>query len=254
MSTFKGFVVFLVFCVLAACAAACARAPDQDPMTPHDPFERYNRGVASFNRAANRTVIHPVLRGYRVVVPNPARKGLSNFLENLRAPTIIANQALQGDWQGTHDAAARGIVNTLLGVGGIFDVASVGGIPEESEDFGQTLAVWGVSSGPFVVVPLIGPSSVRDYVGYGVDVYTHPLNMYLRNVGHDEWNYARVGASYLHVRESIMDGVEALENNSLDPYAAMRSAYYQARNAAIRDESPGAPSVTPDIPDVEEGQ
>ena len=245
-----GLIALLLSVALAACAGPAAR---KDMSAPYDPFEGYNRAVHRFNTGVDNAVIFPVLTGYRAAVPRPARESVSNVLFTLRAPMIVANEALQGDWQGTHDAAARGIVTALLGVGGIFDVASAGGIPKEDEDFGQTLAVWGAPPGPYIVVPVLGPSFLRDYAGYGVDVYFNPLNMYLRNTDQEGWNYARVGVSYLDLREQVMDGQRAIRAGALDPYAAERSAYYQARAAAIRDESPGVRADDgPDIPDVEE--
>ncbi|MBL3677477.1 MAG: VacJ family lipoprotein [Alphaproteobacteria bacterium] len=244
-------VVFFGLAALALAACAGPAAQKTGLTTTYDPFEGYNRAVTKLNTKVNTAVVHPALKGYRVVVPRPARKGLSNVLYNLRFPVIVANQTLQGDWQGAHDAGARGIVNTILGVGGLFDVASAGGIPKEDEDFGQTLAVWGVPAGPYIVTPLLGPSSLRAYTGYAVDGAANPLNMYLRNTDQRGLSYTRMGVGYLNLREKTMDGVEALERSSLDPYAALRSAYYQTRAAAIRDDFPGIRTM-PDIPEMEE--
>lgn len=213
-----------------------------------DPFEGTNRAIFSFNSAVDNAVIHPTIRGYRAVVPKPARNGFSNFLTNLKAPVRFGNQVLQGDAKGAGNEFVRTSVNTLLGVGGVFDLAGYEGLEYESEDFGQTLAVWGLGHGPYLVVPFLGPSSLRDYVGYAVDSFVDPLGLYLRNTGRYGMFYGRLGAEYLTLRDSLMDVLEDLEASSIDYYAATRSTYYQARDAQVRDLG-GSVSAGPAIPD-----
>ena len=165
---------------LSACASSNYDQAS-DPMQVYeisDPFESTNRAVFEFNHVINQAVIHPAVEGYRFVVPDPAREGVSNFLVHLKSPVRFANQLLQGDLEGAGNEALRTVVNTFVGVGGIFDVAGYEGY---EYDFGQTLAVWGVPHGPYLVVPLIGPSSARDYVGYAVDSFADPLRLYLVN-------------------------------------------------------------------------
>jgi phospholipid-binding lipoprotein MlaA len=205
-----------------------------------DPLERSNRRIFSFNNGFDHYVLNPVLKGYRAIVPQPARQGLRNFLRNLKSPTTFANELLQGDVEGAGVVLQRTVINTTVGLGGLFDPAGKNGLPYAQEDFGQTLGVWGVGYGPYLVVPILGPSSLRDYAGYFVDSYADPLRWYLFNTDNEGWYYAKLGADYLDLRESLMDVLEGLEKSSIDYYAAVRSTYYQRREALIRDESPTA--------------
>jgi phospholipid-binding lipoprotein MlaA len=218
-----------------------------------DPFEGYNRAIFSFNNAFDNAIGKPVAKGYRAVVPQPARTGIRNVLKNLKSPVIFGNQVLQGDLKGAANTLGRTVINTLIGVGGLFDVAEAGGIPYESEDFGQTLGVWGVGNGPYVVLPLLGPSSFRDAAGMTVDAFADPLNIYLRNTDQDEWLYARLGVTAVDTREEFLEILNDLEKNSIDYYSAMKSSYIQRRIALIADESPNDAASTA-IPDYDAGQ
>lgn len=237
--------------------AACASPKDTEtrrniPAAERisDPLEGVNRGVFAFNEAVDKAVVEPVARGYRYVAPKPVRTSVRNVLRNLKSPVIMGNQLLQGDLEGFANASGRLFINTLLGVGGIFDVADMGGIPYEPEDFGQTLAVWGVGNGPYIVIPLLGPSTVRDASGMVVDSFADPVRIYM--FSHDlEWlHYTRVGVGVIDAREQLLDIVDDLRANSFDYYAAIRSTYYQNREALINDHNP-ALSGAPDIPDYE---
>ena len=219
---------------------ACAGASHD----PSDPMEGFNRGVFKFNDAVDTAVLAPVAKGYRAAVPQPARTGVRNFVKNLKSPTVIANEILQGDVKGAANATTRMLANTLIGVGGIFDVAS--GIEASDEDFGQTLGKYGVGSGPYVVLPFFGPSNARDTVGLAVDSFTDPLNMWLNNTDRDGWLIARVGVATVDKREELLDVLADLKKNSVDYYAAMRSAYGQRRDAQIRDNKTDD-SALPDI-------
>ena len=201
-----------------------------------DPFESSNRTIFAFNKAVDKAVIHPVVKGYRFIVPEPGRKGLRNFLRNLKSPVTLANEVLQGDVDGAGKVVLRAVVNTLVGVGGVFDVAGSEGYEYEQEDFGQTLGAWGVGHGPYLVLPILGPSSARDYAGYIVDSFADPLRWYLFNIDEEGWYYAKVGVEYLDLRESLVDVLEELEKSSIDYYAAVRSTYYQRREALVRDQ------------------
>lgn len=216
----------------------------------YDPFEKVNRSVLTVNESVDKAVIEPVARGYRYAAPKPVRTGVRNFLRNLKSPLTMGNQLLQGDMEGFANASGRLFINTLLGVGGIFDVADMGGIPYEAEDFGQTLAVWGVGNGPYIVIPLLGPSTARDGTGLLVDSLLDPVRIYL--FAHDlEWlHYTRVGVSIIDQREELLDVIDDLRRNSFDYYAALRSAYYQRREALIRDMDPDTASG-PEIPDYD---
>lgn len=200
-----------------------------------DPFEGANRAVFAFNEAVDDTLIHPIAKSYRAAVPTPARTGVRNFLRNLKSPMTFANQLLQGDMSGAGTVVLRALVNSTVGLAGLFDVAKEAGMEYEQEDFGQTMAVWGVGHGPYLVLPVIGPSSVRDYAGYFIDGYADPLRWYLYNTDEEGWYYAKLGADYLDLRESLVDVLAELEAGSIDYYAAVRSTYYQRRDALARD-------------------
>ena len=235
--------VFSLFTMIAGTAlllAACASDNQSSVMAGNveisDPFENTNRAVFSFNNAVDDAVIHPIAKGYNFVLPGPARTGIDNALKNLRSPVNFANQLLQGDFDGAGNVLVRASVNTLLGLGGLFDIAGYEGIEYEGEDFGQTLAVWGVDHGPYLVVPIIGPSSARDYVGFAVDSFADPLRWYLFNIDEKGIYYGKVGLEYLNLRASLVDVLEDLESSSIDYYAATRSAYYQRREALVKDQ------------------
>lgn len=222
--------------------SACASGPDGEIK---DPIEGVNRGIFKFNDAVDTVVFKPVAKGYRKAVPQPARKGVRNFLHNLKSPQIIANNLLQGDLTGAGNSTTRMAANTLLGVGGIFDVAGSEGVKYEEEDFGQTLGVWGVGNSPYLVLPLLGPSSVRDTTGLLVDGYTDPVRLYLTNTHNEGWFYAKVGVATIDKREELLDLLDDLKKNSIDYYAALRSSYAQRREAQIRDSEDD--SALPDI-------
>jgi phospholipid-binding lipoprotein MlaA len=222
--------------------ASCASNQEQiyvGDIKVDDRFEQSNRMVFAFNDTVNDAVVHPVVKGYRMAVPSPARTGVRNVLRTLRSPVNLGNQVLQGDIEGAGNVVTRTIINVLIGVGGIFDVAGYEGIEYEVEDFGQTLAVWGVDHGPYLVLPLIGPSSLRDYTGYVVDGFADPLRWYLFNIEEKGIYYTKVGLEYLDLRESLIDVLEELEASSIDYYAATRSIYYQRREAMVEDRARG---------------
>jgi len=215
-----------------------------------DPLEDVNRAVFAINEGVDKAVVEPIARGYRYVAPKPIRQGVRNFLRNLKSPIVMGNELLQGDMEGLANASGRLFINTLLGVGGIFDIADMGGIPYESEDFGQTLGVWGVGHGPYVVLPLMGPSSVRDASGMMVDSFADPVRLYLFNTDREWLHYTRVGLTVLDTREELLDIIDDLRANSFDYYAAIRSAYYQRRQGLVNDMDPQTSSGA-DIPDYD---
>jgi len=241
---------------LSSCASSdSANVVDSGNMI-YDPFEEYNRAVTKFNYAVDHTVIYPVLEGYRTITPKPARNSIQNVMKNLRSPINLINQLLQGDLAGAHDVVVRAVVNSTIGIGGIFDVAGYEGIPYESEDFGQTLAVWGVGNGPYIVLPFFGASNLRDYTGLLADSAMDPLNWYLYNTDKEDLSYALAGTNYLLLRDSLYDSMKDMESSSFDYYAAIRSAYYQYRKSAILDTTSWSNQERfeelPDIPDFDD--
>jgi len=189
-----------------------------------------------------------VISGYRAVVPAPIQSGVRNILTNLGTPVDFVNQVLQSDIDGAGNVLVRGVVNTLVGVGGLFDVAAAEGIEHESEDFGQTLAHWGVGHGPFLVAPLIGSASLRDYTGYFVDAFADPLRIYMNNINEMPLYYTKSGSDYFVLRDSLYEVLADLEASSIDYYATMRSAYYQNRAAYVNDKK-GVDATEVDVPD-----
>lgn len=255
-SKYKKFMALALALSVSLVMAGCASTgqPSEDMVVNgeviSDPFEGGNRVMMSINEGIDKAVLEPVARGYRYVAPKPVRTSVRNFLRNLKSPIVMGNQLLQGDLEGFANATGRLVINTLLGVGGLFDVADMGGIPYESEDFGQTLAVWGVGNGPYMVIPLLGPSTVRDGTGMLVDAFADPVRIYMFN--HDlEWlHYTRVGVGIIDTREEYLDIIDDLRRNSFDYYAAIRSAYYQRRQALVNDMDPST-SSGPEIPDYD---
>ncbi len=241
-------VLLAAVCTLAlgACATAQPRTA-QDGSMP-DPLEGYNRAMFKANDAIDRAVLEPVARGYRYVTPQPVRKGVSNVLKNLKSPVNMANQLLQGDFKGLSNDFIRFAVNTTVGVGGLFDVAGNHGYKYEQEDFGQTLASWGVGHGAYFVIPVLGPSSLRDGTGMLVDSVADPLNLYLYNTDNEGWVYARWGVTLLSTREELLEAVDDLRRHSIDYYATARSAYAQRREALLNDQKPDM-TAAPSIPD-----
>lgn len=239
--------------IAAVAISACATAPSDeiDVGGIADPLEPVNRVTFGLNQLVDGAVVRPAAEIYGGVVPELARDGVTNFLRNLRSPIIIANQALQGDWQGVDHAAARMLINTTVGLGGVFDLADYNGagIPYENEDFGQTLAVWGVEPGFYVVLPLLGPSSLRDTGGLVVDTLADPVRIALHDAEADELTVARTVATVLDARSRTLDATDELEASSVDYYAATRSLYVQLRQAAIAD---GEAATSFEFPEMDE--
>ena len=198
----------------------------------YDPLEGFNRAIFEFNNVADRIVLEPVARGYRKL-PSPMQSGISNFLSNLRMPLVIVNQLLQGQVKNSAESTGRFVVNTTAGVFGLFDVADNIGLEEKDEDYGQTLATWGVGDGFYVVLPIFGPSNLRDTAGLILTATTDPLNAYAVTEGEGWIVPIRTTINAVDRRSKIIDEVNALRNNSVDYYAAVRSSYYQNRKAAI---------------------
>lgn len=231
LTSFKTIRLLALTAAMIAGVAGAAKAQEAGEID--DPFMGFNRAVFSFNDAADQAVLRPIAQGYRYIVPRGGRTGIRNVIHNLRAPVNLANNLLQGDLDGAGTTLTRTIINTLIGVGGIFDVAASEGIPYRQEDFGQTLGTWGIGQGAYVVIPLLGPSSMRDSSGLLVDSLMDPLNWYLHNIDEDGWILARFAVTNISRREELLDALDDLRRNSFDYYAAMKSAYVQNRAAAV---------------------
>ncbi|MGC2202920.1 MAG: VacJ family lipoprotein [Stellaceae bacterium] len=229
---------FWVFAVgLLLCCCGCAATP-QDAATAddvgaeNDPAEPVNRAIFKANVAADHAVIKPVAQAYVDHVPEGVQKGIHNVVQNLKEPAVAVNDMLQGNVKHAWQSVQRLAVNSTVGVAGIFDVAEKLGVPPHKADFGQTLGVWGVGEGPFVELPLLGPSNARDTVGTVVDFAMNPLTY----VGGAPATYAGVAtgsANAVDTRAQHLHDLDELERNSLDYYATLRSVYRQHRDAAI---------------------
>lgn len=214
-----------------------------------DPFEPVNRGIFEFNEVVDKGILEPTARGYRMIVPSPARTGIGNFLSNLKSPTDLMNELLQGDLDGAGNVLLRAIINTMVGAGGLFDVAGAEGITADDEDFGQTLATWGVGHGPYLMVPVLGPSSVRDLAGRSLDVYVDPVRLWLFDTENESWYYAKSLVSVIDTREELLETIDDLRANSIDYYATLRSVYAQRRAALVRDDDPATAATSADFSD-----
>jgi phospholipid-binding lipoprotein MlaA len=220
-------VVFSLF--LAGCAATSTTGSTPDPS---DPLEGWNRQVYAMNKNFDHAILKPTAETYVAVVPQPARVGLHNFLNNLDSPVVLANDLLQGQVDLASQTVGRFGLNSTVGLGGLIDVATPAGIPYHSSDFGQTLGVWGVGDDPYLVVPLFGPSNPRDLTGQVADAFADPL-MYLGIRDYTYWAIGRGGANVLDERSRNIDTINGLEQSSVDEYASARSLYRQYRNAHI---------------------
>lgn len=222
----------LVLLVLVG-ASACASRPSHNPS---DPLEPFNRQVFAFNNAVDRHVAKPVAQAYVDVVPRPARRGFRNFLANLGYPVVIVNDLLQAKWlQATRDTG-RFLFNTTVGLAGFLDPASDIGLTRNNEDLGQTLGYWGVGEGWFLMLPFLGPSTNRDFVGGLGDAYLTP--QYHANVS--ERRAILLGLTGLEVVETraALLGTERLLEQQFDPYIFLRSAYLDRRQQLIYDGNP----------------
>jgi phospholipid-binding lipoprotein MlaA len=206
--------------------------------TQSDPLEGFNRAIFGFNEVVDRVVLEPTARAYRAVIPRPIRNGVSNVISNLATPVTLANDILQANPEAAANTIKRFMVNTTLGIGGIFDHATGLGEPVHYEDFGQTLGTWGVNGNPYVVLPLLGPSNPRDMVGIVADTAVNPMTWVLYDA--PLWQRSiPTGAEFVSEREAILDDLDNLRKNSPDLYASVRDLYAQRRQAEIANEAAG---------------
>jgi phospholipid-binding lipoprotein MlaA len=221
----------LCTCVAALMLTACATGPNANP---HDPLEPFNRGMYGFNDAVDRAVVKPVATAYRDVLPSPVRTGVTNFFNNLQDLWSFVNNSLQLKGEGAGNSIVRFGVNTAFGLGGLLDIATEMRIERHTEDFGQTLGYWGVGSGPYLVVPLLGPSTVRDTVALPVDMYgnaaSHISDVPTRN--------SATVLNLVNKRAYLLEASRMLDEVALDPYTFTRDAFLQRRRNAVYDGNP----------------
>jgi phospholipid-binding lipoprotein MlaA len=228
-----------------AIGASPPPAPAMDLGDAGDPWESTNRAIFGFNQGVDRTVLVPVSNAYRAVLPQPIRDSIHDFLQNLNSPIIFANDLLQGQPQLAAETFGRAIVNTTLGFGGIVDVATKAGIPYHTNDLGITFANWGVQSGPYLMLPVLGPSNPRDLVGDIGDSFGDPGNIVAGNHNKLWTTFARSAVSGVDERSRNIESLAEIERTSLDYYATIRSLARQRRAAQIRHQKEDVPNATP---------
>ena len=239
----------LLFCVLglAALGGGCAAVPS-DPAAraefeaANDPWEPLNRRTFALNEFIDRHLLRPVVKVYVRVVPRPGRDAIRNFVSNLNEPVVFANNVLQGQLRRAGTTASRFVLDTTLGVGGLMDFAKNHGLPKQTGDLGQTFYVWGVHEGPYLVLPVFGPSNPRDAAGLGISYYFDPYRFVV------EHNKVPTAVAYgppilggIDERARASDALDAIREDAVDYYASLRSFFRQNRAAQLRGNTPIAP-------------
>ncbi len=230
MITFKYFKLIAILLSVLTSSCATVSAPDE-----RDPWESFNRSIYSFNDGFDRAIGRPVAEAYQFILPDPVETGVSNFFSNLNDVVVVVNDLLQFKFLQAASDFSRLIVNTTFGLLGIFDVASHMELPKHDEDFGQTLAHWGVGDGAYLVLPFLGSSSVRDATGLLFDAY---LLFPIAYVKDDEARWGLIALAAIDKRASLLEASRILEKSGVDPYVFVRDAYFQVRENQIYDGNP----------------
>jgi phospholipid-binding lipoprotein MlaA len=243
---------------VAALAAAslvlgnCA-TPPSDPaeraefVHNNDPLEPLNRKIFAFNQFVDHLLFRPAAKTYVTVLPDDARRGIHNVLDNMKEPTLFFNNVLQGEFKRAEITLGRFLVNTTVGFGGLVDVMTLSGVERQPADFGQTLYVWGAPSGPYLILPILGPSNPRDAIGGGVDSYADPATILAKNADIVDLLTYRFVIGGIDERSRVLDVLDDLEQNSVDFYAQLRSLAQQHRDAELNHGR--APETTPGLYD-----
>ena len=222
----------MLILIIASTTAGCASV--NGPSPEHDPFESYNRAMFAFNDAFDKNLLKPVATAYQDYVPSPVQSGVSNFFGNLSDILVVLNDLLQGKFAQARDDTLRVFVNSVFGLFGLFDVASHMELPKHNEDFGQTLGVWGVSDGPYIVLPFLNASTLRDTVGLVVDASVDPLY----DISDSEARIAAIALKTVDSRANLLGASKVLDQAAFDRYAFLRDAYLQRRKHLIYDGAP----------------
>ena len=237
---FSNCLLFLLV-VVAGCATQTngpeAAAPEENEF--NDPFEDVNRKIFDFNQVVDRHVLVPVAKAYRDTLPEVVRDSIRDFLNNLRDPLIFANDTLQLDLKRASETAVRFVLNSTVGIGGLFDVAGKWGqLPFHEDDLGITFGAWGIPAGPYLVIPVLGPSDPRDLVGTVGESFGDPFNRLVTGNPYTLYwiPFVRGGVSGIDQRSRYIDTLADIERTSLDYYATIRSLYHQRREALIHHE------------------
>lgn len=229
--------------VAALFLASCATSPERmekiglNEKAMNDPLEKTNRQLFALNKDLDRYVAKPVTRGYRRVIPTAAQRGVSGYYLNAKEMLNLPNALAQGKVKSAFVAADRLLINGILGLG-LTDHASNLGVYTEPHDFGQTMAVWGMPSGPYLMLPFLGPSTLRDGIGRAVDFFLDPTSFILDTMISTEWHIAEMGVQLIDMRSRLMDTGEQVLTGAADEYATMRSAWLQLRRYELFDGMP----------------
>jgi len=249
------FIVTLTL-IVSGCATRTANQPAATAEEDfHDPLEDVNRKIFDFNQVVDRHVLVPAAKAYRAALPSPVRDSVHDFLNNLQAPLIFANDALQGDVGRAKDTVVRFVLNSTIGMAGLVDVAGRWGIPYHENDLGITFGVWGIPDGPYLVIPVLGPSDPRDLAGIAIESFGDPWNRITSGEPFTLYwiPYARGAVTGVDQRSRYLETLADIERTSLDYYATIRSLYRQRRAALVRHERtnlppPGFSQTAPAVP------
>ena len=239
-----------VAALAAGLLCGCA-TPPSDPAgraafeQTNDPLEPLNRKTFAVNQFLDHAFFRPAAKTYLVDVPEDARHVIHHMLDNMKEPTLFFNNVLQGEFKRAEITLGRFIVNSTIGGAGMVDVMALSGVERQPADFGQTLYVWGVASGPYLVLPLLGPSNPRDAIGSAVDSYDDPFTIYANDHGITELTTARFLVGGIEERADVLDVLDDLEKNSVDFYAQLRSLSQQHRASELLNGK--APETAPDL-------
>lgn len=228
----RSFAILLYLLLGSGCASV--QVADE-----RDPFEGFNRAAYAFNDDLDRALLKPLASGYQRVVPGPVNNSISNFFSNLGDVAVLANDLMQLKFEQTLSDLARITFNTTFGLAGLFDVATPMDLPKHNEDFGQTLGRWGVASGPYLVLPFLGPSTVRDGVALPVDWELDPLY----DIEDNNTRWGAIGLRLVDIRAGLLRASRILDTAALDPYTFMRDAYLQRRQNLVYDGNPPASAI-----------
>jgi phospholipid-binding lipoprotein MlaA len=235
----------IALAVTALCMVGCASSKTTK-RDPRDPWERVNRVSYTVTDSVDRAVVKPAAKVYRAVTPNFVETGVSNFFDNITYPRVVVNDLLQLKFVSVMHDTGRFVLNTTIGVGGLFDPATSAGLQKNDEDFGQTLGKWGMPSGPYFYIPFLGPSTVRDAFGRIPDQFSSPT-LYIDDTA---VRYGLIGLNLIDTRARLLDAEKAL-GEVYDRYAILRSAYLQQREYKVRDGNVPEPNLEEEFPEDE---
>jgi len=234
--------LLVITALLAGGLCGCATPPPADDADAvadvseaNDPLEPTNRALYAFNNGLDTVIFAPAAQAYRYLIPSPVRGGIHNVLVNLGTPVQLGNDILQAKPRRAGDTTMRFLINTTVGVLGFFDIAKGWGYPDHEADFGMTLALWGLPEGPFLFLPIFGPSDPRDAVGLGVNAAMDPFTWVGQGAAVRALDWSRIGMNAVDQRERHLDDIDSVKKTALDPYATFRSLYRQHRQSAIND-------------------